>query len=137
MDKLKLLKNVKKIDKIEEQLDTVDNEVVRLKDFLENSNSGNVSQEDIKAAVNDYLEENPIQSGATAEQARQLQTAYEHSQSKHVTMDEVNTAIADAQLSGGEVDLSGYATKTYVDNTINTAIGDINTILDNINGEVI
>ena len=38
---------------------------------------------------------------------------------------------------GGEVDLSGYATKTYVDNTINTAIGDINTILDNINGEVI
>lgn len=75
--------------------------------------------------------------GLTTEQAQQLQTAYEHSQSKHVTMDEVNTAIADAQLSGGEVDLSGYATKTYVDNTINTAIGDINTILDNINGEVI
>ena len=75
--------------------------------------------------------------GLTSEQAQQLQTAYEHSQSDHVTMDEVNTAIADAQLSGGEVDLSGYATKTYVDNTINTAIGDINTILDNINGEVI
>ena len=53
--------------------DTVVNEVVRLKDFLEISNSGNVSQEDIKAAVNDYLEENPVQSGATAEQAAQIQ----------------------------------------------------------------
>ena len=75
--------------------------------------------------------------GLTTEQAQQLQTAYTHSQSDHVTMNEVNEAIANAQLSGGEVDLSGYATKTYVDNTINTAIGDINTILDNINGEVI
>ena len=52
--------------------DTVVNEVVRLKDFLEISNSGNVSQEDIKAAVNDYLEENPVQSGATAEQVAQI-----------------------------------------------------------------
>ena len=179
--------------------DTVVNEVVRLKDFLEISNSGNVSQEDIKAAVNDYLEENPVQSGATAEQvaqieanktaigdensglikevnniknnelqnlnnsiqtletvigdktglpsgdanviasinridrktttgngltseqAQQLQTAYEHSQSDHVTMDEVNIAIAN------------FATTSYVDNKI----GDINSILDNINGEVI
>ena len=75
--------------------------------------------------------------GLTAEQVQQLQTAYEHSQSRHVTMDEVNAAISNAQLGGGEVDLSGYATKTYVDNAINTAIGDINTILDNINGEVI
>ena len=31
------------------------------------------TQEDIKAAVNDYLEENPVQSGATAEQAAQIQ----------------------------------------------------------------
>lgn len=53
--------------------DTVVNEVVRLKDFLEISNSGNVSQEDIKAAVNDYLEENPVQSGATAEQVAQIE----------------------------------------------------------------
>ena len=54
--------------------DTVVNEVVRLKDFLEISNSGNVSQEDIKAAVNDYLEENPVQSGATAEQVAQRES---------------------------------------------------------------
>ena len=38
--------------------------------------------------------------------------------------------------SGGSVS-QGYATTAYVDNAINTAIGDINTILDNINGEVI
>ena len=52
---------------------TVINEVERYVDYLgASSNSGNVSQEDIKAAVNDYLEENPVQSGATAEQAAQI-----------------------------------------------------------------
>ena len=60
--------------------------------------------------------------GLTEEQAQQLQTAYEHSQSDHVSMDEVNEAIANAQLSGGEVDLSAYATKTYTDNAISTAL---------------
>ena len=60
--------------------------------------------------------------GLTSEQAQQLTTAYEHSQSKHVSMDEVNQAIANAQLSGGEVDLSTYATKTYTDNAISTAL---------------
>ena len=60
--------------------------------------------------------------GLTTEQAQQLQTAYEHSQNDHVTMDEVNEAIANAQLSGGEVDLSTYATKTYTDNAISTAL---------------
>lgn len=34
----------------------------------------------------------PIISGATPEQVQQLQTAYTHSQSKHVTMDEVNNS---------------------------------------------
>ena len=37
----------------------------------------------------------------------------------------------------GEVDLSNYATKAYADNAVSTAIGEIGTILDNINGEVI
>ena len=49
-------------------------EVERYVDYLgASSNSGNVSQEDIKAAVNDYLEENPVQSGATVEQAAQIE----------------------------------------------------------------
>lgn len=60
--------------------------------------------------------------GLTTEQAQQLTTAYKHSQSDHVSMDEVNQAIANAQLSGGEVDLSTYATKTYTDNAISTAL---------------
>ena len=42
--------------------------------------------------------------GLTTEQTQQLQIAYEHSQSDHVTMDEVNAAISNAQLGGGEVD---------------------------------
>ena len=141
-------------------------EVVRYVDYLGVSSSGGGTGE-----------------GLTTEQAQQLTTAYEHSQSKHVSMDEVNQAIAKAQLGGEEVDLSAYATKAYADNAVSTAldghtfkfltqaeyddletkdplveyhitdsteeekfatkieletkIGDINTILDNINGEVI
>lgn len=39
--------------------------------------------------------------------------------------------------SSGEVDLSNYATKAYADNAVSTAIGEIGTILDSVNGEVI
>lgn len=80
-------------------------EVVRYVDYLEVSSSGEGTG-----------------AGLTTEQAQQLQTAYEHSQSDHVTMEEVNKAIANAQLGGGEVDLSGYATKTYADNAVSTAL---------------
>ena len=85
--------------------DTVVNEVVRLKDFLEISNSGNVSQEDIKAAVNDYFVENPVQSGATSEQVAQIEankTAIGDSSSglikevndiKNTELQNLNTAI--------------------------------------------
>ena len=84
---------------------SVIDEVVRYVDYLGVSSSGGGTGE-----------------GLTTEQAQQLTTAYEHSQSKHVSMDEVNQAIANAQLSGGEVDLSTYATKTYTDNAISTAL---------------
>lgn len=50
--------------------------------------------------------------GLTNEQAQQLTTAYEHSQSYHVTMDKVNEAI-------------------------DTKMSELGTILDSINGEVI
>ena len=39
--------------------------------------------------------------------------------------------------SSGGVDLSNYATKAYTDNAVSTAIGEIGTILDSVNGEVI
>ena len=85
------------------------NEVVRYVDYLGVSASGGGTS-------------SGTGEGLTTEQAQQLTTAYEHSQSKHVSMDEVNQAIANAQLSGGEVDLSTYATKTYTDNAISTAL---------------
>lgn len=46
----------------------------------------------------------------------------------YVTEDTLNAALEDV-----DVDLTGYATESYVDNTI----GDINTVLDVINGEII
>jgi hypothetical protein len=48
--------------------------------------------------------------GLTSTQKQQLQTAYQHSQSDHVTMDEVNAAISNAQLGGGEIDTTSFAT---------------------------
>ena len=51
----------------------------------------------------------------------------------YATEEYVNYAIAELELNGGNVDLTGYATEEYVQNVI----GDINSILDNLNGEVI
>ena len=67
-------------------------EVVRYVDYLGVNTSGSSGE------------------GLTSEQAQQLQTAYTHSQSDHVTMDKVNEAIANAQLGGGEVDTTSFAT---------------------------
>lgn len=41
--------------------------------------------------------------------------------------------ILDKAKDGGNVDLTSYATKDYVDDIV----GDISSVLDNINGEVI
>ena len=49
------------------------NEVVRYVDYLGVSSGGGVSQEDINTAVNNYLTEHPVSSGATAEQVAQIQ----------------------------------------------------------------
>ena len=89
---------------------SVVDQVQRYVEYLGVSSSGSVSQEDINTAVNNYLTEHPVTGEVTPEQAQQLQTAYEHSQSDHVTMDEVNVAIANAQLGGEEVDTTSFAT---------------------------
>ena len=49
---------------------SVIDEVVRYVDYL---GAGSVSQDDINTAVNNYLTEHPVQSGATAEQAAQIE----------------------------------------------------------------
>ena len=78
------------------------------------------------ASINRIDRKTTTGNGLTSEQAQQLQTAYEHSQSDHVTIEEVNSAINNAQLTN-------YYNKTEID----TKIGEIGTILDSINGEVI
>ena len=103
-------------------------EVVRYVDYLGVSSSGGGTS----AGTGE---------GLTTEQAQQLQTAYEHSQSVHVQASDipsktsdltndsnyatetfVTSKIAEAQLGGGEADLSAYATKAYADNAVSTAL---------------
>ena len=103
-------------------------EVVRYVDYLGVSSSGGGTS----AGTGE---------GLTTEQAQQLTTAYEHSQSVHVQASDipsktsdltndsnyatetfVTSKIAEAQLGGDEVDLSDYATKTYTDNAVSTAL---------------
>ena len=52
---------------------SVVDQVQRYVDYLGASSGGGVSQEDINTAVNNYLTEHPVQSGATAEQAAQIE----------------------------------------------------------------
>jgi hypothetical protein len=44
---------------------------------------------------------------------------------------EIDTKIAEA-ITGGEIDLSGYATKDYVDNSISYLVGDAPEALDTL-----
>ena len=78
----------------------------------------------------------PITGGVTPEQAQQLQTAYEHSQSDHVTMDEVNVAISNAQLGGG-IDTSTFQLKTdeSLETTDKTVVGAINELNNDLGGK--
>ena len=87
---------------------SVVDQVQRYVDYLGASTSagGSISQDDINTAVNNYLTEHPVTGEITPEQAQQLQTAYEHSQSNHVTMDKVTAAISD----------SGFINANYVGN---------------------
>ena len=75
----------------------------------------NVSGEKIIEVVNTYLNENPVAPGATSEQAKQIQ-------------DNTN------KISELKNDISANA-QSIID--IENQIGDINTLLDTINGEVI
>ena len=52
---------------------SVVDQVQRYVDYLGASGGGGVSQEDINTAVNKYLTEHPVASGATAEQAAQIE----------------------------------------------------------------
>ena len=61
------------------------------------------------ASINRIDRKTTTGNGLTSEQAQQLQTAYEHSQSDHVQASDIPS-------------LNGYATETYADNAIDTAL---------------
>ena len=67
-----------------------DNNSGLVKDVTDLKNNG-VSQDNINSAIEDYLTQHPVQSGATAEQAAQIATAYSHSQSHHVAVSDIPT----------------------------------------------
>ena len=113
---------IKKVNDIKNtELQNLNTAILRVNETVGNKSELPVGDENIIASINRIDGKTTTGNGLTSEQSQQLQTAYTHSQSPHVSMDEVNVAIAN------------FATTSYVDNKI----GDINSILDNINGEVI
>lgn len=70
-----------------------------------------VSDEVIKEAVSDYLENNKIETGATAEQAAQIEA-------NSAAIEELESKQADYALKTDIPTLNGYATEDYVDNSV-------------------
>lgn len=135
------------------------NEVVRYADYLGVSSGGSVSQEDINTAVNNYLTEHPVASGATAEQAAQITKNKDsisdiinnkldgHSfkfltqaEYDNLSEEEKNNPVIEYHITDAIDDLSLYQLKrddalTTTDKTIVGAINEIRTIgLGNSNG---
>lgn len=85
-----------------------------------------VSEEVVVNAVNEYLKENPVSAGATAAEAAQIAAnkediaAIKAVAETHATEAYVDAAIANAQIGGGsgDIDLTDYATKKYVDDAV-------------------
>lgn len=71
----------------------------RKTEFLSVPDGGNVTPEQIQASVDNYLDQNPVQAGATAEQAAQI---------------EQNTAdIAELKQAGGTPGADGKSAYQY------------------------
>lgn len=79
---------------------------------IDNKQSGNVTNEQISTAVNNYLTEHPVQSGATTEQAAQIQantTAIGDSNSGLIKkVNDINKTIENLQLESGNVTFENY-----------------------------
>ena len=103
-----LIKEVNDIKNTE--LQNLNTAILRVNETVGNKSELPVGDENIIASINRIDGKTTTGNGLTSEQAQQLQTAYEHSQSDHVTMDEVNAAISNAQLGGEEVDTTSFAT---------------------------
>ena len=102
--------------------------VQKYSDYLGTSSGGSVSQEDINIAVNNYLTEHPVSSGATAEQAAQIEankTAIGDENSGLVK--EVNN-IKNTELQNLNTDIQTLETLVGVDES-NLPSGDANIIV--------
>lgn len=73
---------------------------------------GEISPEEIKAAVNEYLEKNPVKPGATTEQAQQIE------------QNKTNIASLKEETSSLKEDISNKITKFYASNQGETHITD-------------
>lgn len=97
------------------------------------ASGGEVDEQAIKEAVNAYLEENPVQSGATAEQVAQIErNAADIAELALSLADRYTKAETDEAISAAvegidipEVDLTGYYTKGETDTAIKTAVDGI------------
>ena len=122
-----------------------------LKARIDEIEKNGVSQDAISSAVNAYLNDNPIEAGATTEQASQIAqnktdiTALKSAASGYALKSEIPSLtgyatesyvaqkITEAQLSGKEVDLSNYYTKAQV----NALIPDTNNFITSIPSEYV
>lgn len=85
-----------------------------------------ISQERVSQAVAEYLDANPIETGATAEQAAQIEAnknAIAALEQTAATKQYVDDAIANVS-AGGEVDLSAYALKTDIPTKVSAFTND-------------
>lgn len=111
---------------------SVIDQVQRYVEYLGVSTSagGSVSQEEINTAVNNYLTEHPISSGATAEQVAQIEantTAIGNERSGLTKeVNDIKSVIGDSN-SGLVKDVAN----------LKANLNTVGTILDSINGEVI
>ncbi len=119
---------------------SVVDEVVRYVDYLGVSSSGggtgSTGDVDLTGYATETFVNNSISEALDGHTFKFLtQAEYDALETKDPL---VEYHITDATESGGgSVDLSAYATKAYADNAVSTAIGEIGTILDSVNGEVI
>lgn len=110
----------------------------RLEKRLDEIEEKGVSDEVINSAVEEYLEENPIDVDLSnyynKGEVDNLIDNVDVDLTGYATEDYVQREIAEAQLSGGEVDLSNYYTKTETNKKISDEIDkiDIPTVPTNV-----
>lgn len=89
---------------------------------------GEISPEEIKAAVNEYLEKNPVKPGATTEQAQQI----EQNKTDVASLKEETGSLKEdiGEISKKQGYLSSYVTDSTI--KIDNEIYDVTTVIDEL-----